>query len=103
MCMAATYDYTNGKMERDFHFVKWDEKCRESGLPCRAGSNICSRCPHYDGSIHPSSFGPEYWGRLDDSYVLCKHPDKEDAKDSGVARHLFYERLKHKALCALCY
>ena len=100
--MAASYDYTTGKMERDFHFVKWDTRCKGSGLPCKAGSDRCQKCEHYWISIHPSGFGPEYWGRLDDSYVLCKHPKAKDSEDCGTARHLYYEQLKHEALCALC-
>lgn len=49
--MAASYDYTTGKMERDFHFVKWDTRCKGSGLPCKAGSDRCQKCEHYWGSF----------------------------------------------------
>lgn len=101
--MASTYNYTNGQIERDFHFVRWDEKCKRGGLPAKAGNDWCRRCPHYVGSVHPWSFGPENWCRLDDSYVMCNHPDAKDSEDSSTVIHLFNEKLKHNALCALCY
>jgi hypothetical protein len=40
---------------------------------------------------------------MNESYILCKHPDAKDSKGCNIARHLFYEAFKNKALCALCY
>lgn len=102
--MAATYDYNTGKIEHDYHFVKYGEKCRLSGLPCYAGSVRCSyHCPYNAGKIDPFSCDIRYGIRLDDSYVLCKHKDSKDSEDSRTAKFAFYEMLKDKALCALCY
>ena len=101
--MAATFDYNTQQLERDFHFVEWDTKCKRSGLPCKAGSDRCQKCAHYDGSVHPSSFGVEYWQRFDKSYVLCKHEEAKDAEDSSAVRSAYYDFVKHRALCALCY
>ena len=99
--MAATYDYTTRQIERDFHFVRRDEKCRLGGLPCYAGSERCTKCQYYAGSIHPFSYHIRYGGRLNDSYVFCKHPEKNDSENSEEALHAFNEAFEHEALCAL--
>lgn len=101
--MAATFDYQTGRIEVDFHFVEWDTKCKGSGLPCKAGSERCQKCQHFNGSIHPWSFDVTSFARMDDSYILCKHPDAKDSEGSGTASYLFYEAFRNKALCALCY
>lgn len=101
--MAATYDYNNRQITRDFHFVEYDEKCRRMPLPAKAGNDWCRRCPHNAGSVHPSSFGFEYWGWFEKSYVKCKHPEAKDSEDSNGAIRAFHEALEHAALCALCY
>ena len=52
--MATTYNYQTGKIERDFKFIRYGEKCKRSGLPCYAGStNRCEKCQHYGGLITP--------------------------------------------------
>lgn len=99
--MATTYDYRTGQIRRDFHFVRWDEKCRLSGLPCYAGSGRCVKCQHYNGSIRQSSMFLRFGRRLEDSYVFCKHPDKQDSENSEEAAWAFNEAFKHEALCAL--
>ena len=100
--MAATYDYSTRRIERDFHFVRWDERCKLSGLPCYAGSDRCRSCNHYCGSIHPFSMQLGYGFRLKDSYVMCKHPDKKDSENSSEAMSAFHKKLEHEAMCALC-
>lgn len=101
--MAATYDYSTGKIERDFHFIRWHEKCKLGGLPCYVGSERCTKCQHYDGSIHPWSMMLRHGFRLNDSYVFCKHPEKKDSENSLEAVMAFNESFENRALCALCY
>lgn len=100
--MAATYDYQTGRIEHDYHFVRYGEKCKLSGLPAYVGSDRCLHCPHNAGSIHPFSVQLRYGIRLDDSYVLCKHKESKDSENCGIAKHAFYEQLQDEALCALC-
>lgn len=99
--MATTYDYQTGQIARDFHFVRWDEKCRLGGLPCYVGSERCTKCKYYNGSIHPFSYHIRFGGRLNDSYVFCKHPDQKDSENSREASDAFNEAFKDRALCAL--
>lgn len=99
----ATYNYQTRQIEIDFHFVEWDTKCKGSGLPCKAGSERCVKCQYFAGSIHPWSFRVEHYGRLEESYVKCKHPEAKDSEGCATARHLFCEALEDAALCALCY
>ena len=99
--MAATYDYQTGKVEHNYHFVRYDEKCRLSGLPAYAGSDRCLKCQHNGGSLNPFSIELQHDIRLDNSYVLCKHQEQKDSENCGVARRAFYEQLKNDALCAL--
>ena len=100
--MATTYDYQTRQIKRDFHFVRWDDKCRLSGLPCYAGSDRCTKqCKYYAGSIHPFSTMLRYGLRLNDSYVYCKHPEKKDSENSSEAVWAFQEAFEHEALCAL--
>ena len=101
--MATTYDYQTRQIKRDFHFVRWDEGCKLSGLPCRAGSDRCTKCQYYNGSIHPFSTQLRYGVRLNDSYIFCKHPDKKDSENSGEAALAFHEAFEHEALCAMDY
>ena len=101
--MATTYNYETRRIERDFHFVRWDDGCKLSGLPCRAGSVRCTKCQHYDGSIHPWSMMLRHGFRLNDSYIFCKHPDKKDSENSSEAAWAFHEAFEHEALCALDY
>ena len=101
--MAATYDYQTGKVDRDFHFVRYNEKCRLSGLPCYAGSDRCLKCPNNVGSIHPFSTHIRYGLRLQDSYVYCNHPNAKDSENSGEANSAFYSQMQNEALCALCH
>lgn len=101
--MAATYDYQTGKVEHDYHFVRYGEKCRLSGLPTFVGNDRCLMCRHYDGSIHPFSTYISLGLRLDDSYVLCKHTEQKDSENCRLARRAFYEKLQNDALCALCH
>ena len=101
--MATTYDYQTRKIERDFHFVRWDEKCKLGGLPCYVGSERCTKCQYYNGSIHPFSFQIRFGYRLNDSYVFCKHPEKKDSENCSEAIHAFHEAFEHEALCAMDY
>ena len=101
--MAATYDYSTRKIERDFHFIRYGEKCKLSGLPCYSGSDRCLKCQNYEGSIHPFSTHIRYGLRLDESYVFCNHPEAKDSENCGMAKHVFHEQLEQEALCALCY
>lgn len=99
--MAATYDYQTGRIEHDYHFIRYDEICRLSGLPCYSGSDRCLHCQCNKGTIHPFSFHLRHGIRLDDSYVLCNHKDAKDSENSGLAQYAFYEQLKDEALRAL--
>ena len=101
--MAAEYNYQNGQITYDFHFVRYDEKCKLSGLPAYVGGDRCMRCPHNVGSIHPFSVQLKYGVRLDNSYVYCNHKDAKDSENCGIAKHAFREQLQDEALCALCY
>lgn len=101
--MAATYDYQTGQVERDFHFVRYGEKCKLSGLPAYAGGERCLKCPNNVGSIHPFSCEIRYGIRLSDSYVYCKHQDAKDSENCGEAKSAFYSQMQDEALCALCH
>lgn len=101
--MATTYDYQTGRITRDFHFIRWYEPCKGSGLPCYAGSLRCQKCQHYKGSINPFSIHIQYGMRLQDSYVYCGHPDKQDSENSFEAAYAFNKSFQHEALCALDY
>ena len=100
--MAATYDYQTGRIEYDFHFVRYGEKCKLSGLPCYSGSERCSQCKYNAGAIHPFSCQLRCGIRLDDSYRLCKHKEAKDSENSRLAKYAFHEQFKDEALCALC-
>lgn len=101
--MAATYDYQTGRIEHDYHFIRYGEKCRLSGLPCYAGNDRCLNCQQNAGTIHPFSYQLRHGIRLDDSYVLCKHKEAKDSENSGLAKYAFNEQVKYEALCALCH
>ena len=101
--MAATYDYQTGKVETDAHFVRYNEKCKLSGLPCYVGSDRCLSCQCNSGAIHPFSCHIKYGIRLDESYVMCNHPDAKDSENSGTARYAFGQMLQYEALCELCH
>lgn len=101
--MGASYDYQTGRVERDFHFIRYGEKCKLSGLPAYAGGDRCLKCQHNAGSIHPFSCHIKYGFRLNDSYVFCNHKDAKDSENCGEAKHAFHEQLQDEALCALCY
>lgn len=98
--MATTYDYQTGKIERDFKFVRYGEKCKRSGLPCYAGAtNRCEKCQHYGGLITPFEMREFTCRNLgDDSYVVCKHPDAQDSKDSEHFISIWYEHFRHEAI-----
>lgn len=100
--MAASFDYQTGQIEHDYHFVRYDEKCKLSGLPCYAGSDRCLKCSNNAGTLHPFSTHIRLGIRLDDSYVLCNHKQQKDSENCGVAKYVFFEQLKDEALCALC-
>lgn len=95
--MATTYDYSTGRIERDFHFVERDTACRLTQLPARVGSEWCRRCEHHRGDIYSWEL------RGEKSYVMCSHKDMKDAEDCQKAVMLFNERFEQEALEALCY
>ena len=97
--MAATYDYSTRKITRDFHFVRCDTKCKGSGLPTWTGGHHdrCRNCQYYIGPLYGWNL------RMDEDFVMCKHPDKEDDKDSGKAQRLYNAMLEQEALAALCH
>ena len=102
--MDITYNYKTGNIESDgHHFVRWDQKCKLSGLPCRAGSDRCTNCKSYEGSIHPFTHELKYGRRLNDSYVICSHPEQKDSENCGEAYSAFHEMIEHDAMCALCH
>ena len=94
--MAATYDYSTGRITRDFHFVKGDTKCTGSGLPTWTGGHHdrCKNCQYYIGTLYGWTL------RMDVDFVMCKHPDKKDDEDSGKAQRLYNDKLMQEALAA---
>lgn len=98
--MATTYDYQTGKIERDFKFIRYGEKCKRSGLPCYAGAtNRCEKCQHYGGLITPWEMREFTCRNLgDDSYVVCKHPEAQDSKDSEHFISIWYEHFRNEAI-----
>ena len=101
--MAVTYDYETGRMTRDFHFVRYGEICRLSGLPAYVGGNRCKHCPCNDGYVDSCSFGVEHWQDFDGSYIRCKHSEAKDSENIGDLLRAYYDFIQHRALCALCY
>lgn len=104
--MAATYDYKTRKMTRDFKFVQYRTKCKLSGLPTYVGyseSDRCKKCPYNGGTFSPITVGFQYHNWLNESYVMCKHPDAKDTENEEIrnVRYVFYEMLEYRALCAL--
>ena len=99
--MGATYNYSTGKIEHDYHFRRWDEKCKLGGLPCYVGSDRCRQCSHYAGSMHSFSTQLRYGFRMKDSWVMCQHKEAKDSENSGEAHFAFGEMMRHNALCAL--
>jgi nitrite reductase/ring-hydroxylating ferredoxin subunit len=95
--MGATYDYSTGKITRDFHFAKEGTACRLTALPARVGSSWCMRCEHYRGRIASYQFIG------DDSFVKCMHKGMKDAEDCQSAVEYFNEKFELEALNALCY
>lgn len=88
------------KIERDFKFIRYGEKCKRSGLPCYAGAtNRCEKCQHYGGLITPWEMIEFTCRNLgDDSYVVCKHPDAQDSKDSEHFISIWYEHFRNEAI-----
>ena len=100
--MATTYDYQTRQIKRDFRFVRCDEPCRLSGLPCYAGSGRCTHvCKYYAGALYPWSSMLRHGFILNDSYVFCKHPEQKESENCSEAVYAFNEALEHKALCAM--
>ena len=96
----ATYDYSTGKVERSFKFVKYDTKCHLSGLPTYAGrSDRCIKCKYNGGMLYSWSFKTMFT-HIDDDYVMCKHPDAKDTGDCSKVQQLFYKKLQYEAMCA---
>ena len=97
----ATYYYDTCKIERNFKFVRFNEKCRLSGLPCYVGTTRrCEGCPHNGGSV--SSFDirdvdHRYVGD-NEQYVRCLHPDAKDSEGSGNFISMWYEHFRNEAI-----
>lgn len=99
----TTYDYQTGQIKRDFHFVRYGEKCLGSGLPCKAGNGRCRKCKHNGGMVSPILLGFQYWNRFEGTYVKCRHEEAKDSEETDAVRSAYYDYLEEKALCALCY
>lgn len=81
--MATTYEYSTGKLTRDWHFVEIGTPCKGSGLPCIVGNERCRKsCLHFKGLFQ--------W------CVKCGHPDKSDTENAPI--HDFYEEFQEEAL-----
>lgn len=92
--MSISYNYKSGRIERDFHFVKYGETCRLTNLPAKVGNRYCrENCPFYRCS---QIIGANF-------YVLCGHKEAKDSNDSRLDIIKYNEQIKHEALCALCY
>lgn len=92
--MSVTYNYDNGRIERDFHFVKDSETCRLTDLPAKVGNRYCTEnCPFFRClKMINNNF-----------YVLCGHEEAKDSDGSAWDISTYYKQIKHEALCALCY
>ncbi len=95
--MATTYDYTTGRIERDFHFVETGTACRLTDLHARVGSDWCRKCKNHRGIIS------QFETRSDKSYVMCRHKDMKDSEGCVKAVEYFYVKFEQQALEALCY
>lgn len=94
--IQATYDYHTCKTERNFKFVRFDEKCRLSGLPCYVGTtDRCKGCPYNGGSVSGWDMG--YYSS-EDVYVRCMHPDAKDSEGSGEFIYMWYGYFRNEAM-----
>lgn len=90
-----TYDYSTGRIERDFSFVKFGIICRLSGLPSRVGKPGCQRCPYNGGIV-------EGFDDKEISFVKCKHKEAEDSEENTWTKWHYLDEFKNEALCAFC-
>ena len=91
--MACTYNYETGKMEFDFHLVKYGEICTLRGLKGKVGVPECHRCPFYGGSYSDKN-DPIDWV----SFVKCKHTEAKDSNGSGDVWWEIREKFREEAL-----
>ena len=92
--MAMTYDYSTGKITRDWHIRRDEEKCRLSGLPAKVGGERCKKCPYNKG-------GKIDWKArdlADTFFTLCSHPEATDSENTGNVLWHIYETFEDEAL-----
>lgn len=83
------FDYTTGKITRDFKLVYGEEKCKLSGLPCWVGNDRCRKCKYYGGLFLYHGF-----------YILCKHPEQKETENWSAIDAL-YNKFRTEALSQL--
>lgn len=92
--MAMTYDYNTGKITRDWHIRRHDEKCRLSGLPAKVGGDRCSKCQYHKGT----EFDWQARDLEDTFFTICSHPEATDSENTENVLWRIYDRFESKAL-----
>ena len=92
--MAMTYDYNTGKITRDWHIRRHDEKCRLSGLPAKVGGDRCSKCQYHKGT----EFDWQARDLEDTFFTLCSHPEATDSENTDNVLRGIYDDFEDKAL-----
>jgi len=92
--MAMTYDYNTGKITRDWHIRRHDEKCRLSGLPAKVGGDRCSKCQYHKGT----EFDWQARDLEDTFFTLCSHPEATDSENTENVLRGIYDDFEDKAL-----
>lgn len=94
------YNYSTGKIERDFVLKKVEGDCRAEPGRTRLIGVMCRDCPHF---IRMETFYPspkeEYILETQpyDTYVLCKFHKKDDTGTEKIIGRI-YEQFRKEAL-----
>ena len=89
-----TYDYNTGKITRDWHIRRHDEKCRLSGLPAKVGGDRCSKCQYHKRT----EFDWQAKDLEDMFFTICLHPEATDSENTANVLWRIYDRFESKAL-----
>ncbi len=94
------YNYSTGKIERDFVLKKVEGDCRTEPGRTRLIGVMCRNCPHF---IRMETFYPslkeEYILETQPygTYVLCKFHKKDDEGTKEIIEQI-YDKFRKKAL-----